>query len=350
MAAKKQPSNYVGPMSHFKECVNEKDHSKTTGVSSWGSAHGKAAQSKLIKDGFHDQKCTAKIEKKVERKLALPPGYEDELHCPKNYCLADKPQPAGFAGPRASFHKCVHGNKTAPVEAWGSKKGEAHKKNLKNNGYVLAEKCKRRLALPPGYEDELHCPKGFCLANKKGNIPPGPRTSFHECKKGKLTKPVESWGSKKGHEAKKNLKNNGYVLAHKCKRRLALPPGYDEELHCPKGFCLADRKRGRGFAGPRTAFHKCMHGKEEKPVMAWGKKKGESHKANLKNNGYVLAQKCPKEKRRLALPPGYEDELHCPQHYCLTDKKQPAGFAGPRSMFHECKKGTEIKPVKAWGK
>jgi aspartate carbamoyltransferase regulatory subunit len=278
MAAKKQPSNYVGPMSHFKECVNEKDHSKTTGVSSWGSAHGKAAQSKLIKDGFHDQKCIAKIEKKVERKLALPPGYEDELHCPKDYCLADKHQPAGFAGPRASFHECKKGKLTKPVEAWGKLKGDAHKKNLKSNGYVLADKCKKE------------------------------------------------------------------------KRRLALPPGYDEELHCPKGFCLADRKRGRGFAGPRTAFHKCMHGKEEKPVMAWGKKKGESHKANLKNNGYVLAQKCPKEKRRLALPPGYEDELHCPQHYCLTDKKQPAGFAGPRSMFHECKKGTEIKPVKAWGK
>uniref|UniRef100_A0A0G4HHW6 Uncharacterized protein n=1 Tax=Chromera velia CCMP2878 TaxID=1169474 RepID=A0A0G4HHW6_9ALVE len=36
------------------------------------------------------------------------------------------------------------------------------------------------------------------------------------------------------------------------------------------------------------------------------------------------------------LPPGYEDELLCPPGYCLKPRKMPAGFAGPRSVFHVC--------------
>jgi hypothetical protein len=52
-----------------------------------------------------------------------------------------------------------------------------------------------------------------------------------------------------------------------------------------------------------------------------------------------------------ALPPGFEEELYCPSHTCLKKKERPAGWTGPRAMFHECcdeEKGWTTPPH-AWG-
>ena len=81
---------------------------------------------------------------------ALPPGYDDELWCPPGrrvpgtpltgygsvpvthrtfagHCLAPKKQPAGYAGPRVVFNKCVHTvDKTEKVPTpWGVNLGSA---------------------------------------------------------------------------------------------------------------------------------------------------------------------------------------------------------------------------------
>ena len=41
-----------------------------------------------------------------------------------------------------------------------------------------------------------------------------------------------------------------------------------------------------------------------------------------------------------ALPPGFEDEMHCPPGYCDAQVAVPPGLAGPRRLFHTCKLNT----------
>lgn len=36
----------------------------------------------------------------------LPPGYEDELWCPRGTCKARRPHQSGFAGPASAFYDC----------------------------------------------------------------------------------------------------------------------------------------------------------------------------------------------------------------------------------------------------
>lgn len=57
----------------------------------------------------------------------------------------------------------------------------------------------------------------------------------------------------------------------------ALPPGYEDELYCPPGFCMLDKKMPAGFCGPRTAFWECYHKEtgERRKVVAWGSNHGE---------------------------------------------------------------------------
>lgn len=53
-----------------------------------------------------------------------------------------------------------------------------------------------------------------------------------------------------------------------------------------------------------------------------------------------------------ALPPGYEDELYCPEGRCRQLKKVSTGFVGPATAFHECALiagGGDNLPVEAWG-
>merc|ERR1719330_239210 len=54
-----------------------------------------------------------------------------------------------------------------------------------------------------------------------------------------------------------------------------------------------------------------------------------------------------------ALPPGYEDELYCPEGHCLRPRQNmPMGFTGPRASFHECVPsagGDEAVKPTPWG-
>mmetsp|Transcript_21171 Transcript_21171/g.33192 ORF Transcript_21171/g.33192 Transcript_21171/m.33192 type:complete len:101 (+) Transcript_21171:194-496(+) len=55
---------------------------------------------------------------------ALPPGYDEELYCPKGSCLMPKDQPPGFVGGRVSFHQCVDVSSKEHVASpmpWGNK-------------------------------------------------------------------------------------------------------------------------------------------------------------------------------------------------------------------------------------
>jgi hypothetical protein len=38
---------------------------------------------------------------------ALPPGHQDQMHCPEGSCSLYIEQPLGFAGPRSAFYKCL---------------------------------------------------------------------------------------------------------------------------------------------------------------------------------------------------------------------------------------------------
>jgi hypothetical protein len=52
-----------------------------------------------------------------------------------------------------------------------------------------------------------------------------------------------------------------------------------------------------------------------------------------------------------ALPPGYEEELYCPEDMCLKAKKMPDGWCDARSAFHECcneRDGSKMHP-RPWG-
>lgn len=69
----------------------------------------------------------------------LPPGLEDELFCPEEYCQRRKDHPSGFKGPRASFWTCIlEGDPSSrglrPI-AWGSRRGEEAKTMLLQAGH-----------------------------------------------------------------------------------------------------------------------------------------------------------------------------------------------------------------------
>lgn len=73
-----------------------------------------------------------------------------------------------------------------------------------------------KAALPPGYEDEIYCPSGYCL-RQKSNVPPGwtgPATSFVEC--ASIVDPTlppkspSAWGARLPQENKDKLLAEGY--------------------------------------------------------------------------------------------------------------------------------------------
>jgi len=69
---------------------------------------------------------------------------------------------------------------------------------------------------------------------------------------------------------------------------------------------------------------------------------------------YILAFFFPISES--VLPPGYEDELYCPEHMCLKhDPLLPRGFCGPKTMLYICAPAlgltgnlTSVHP-KGWG-
>jgi len=68
---------------------------------------------------------------------ALPPGYQDKLLCPCNFCRVPKQQPLGWVGPQASFVQCKNScGDTKPVTTWGSRVSTTIKLNeLQSLGY-----------------------------------------------------------------------------------------------------------------------------------------------------------------------------------------------------------------------
>ena len=87
---------------------------------------------------------------------ALPPGYEDELYCPVDMCLAPVHQPRGWSGPRTLFFKCVSvvplaESSEKPI-GWGILKGEDFRTKLMQNGWVIAKACldKKKPAITSG--------------------------------------------------------------------------------------------------------------------------------------------------------------------------------------------------------
>ena len=48
--------------------------------------------------------------------------------------------------------------------------------------------------------------------------------------------------------------------------------------------------------------------------------------------------------------PGIEDHLYCPEGYCRArNPKVPHGFTGSLQTIYVCCRGTETRPIKAWG-
>lgn len=75
----------------------------------------------------------------------LPPGYEDELFCPRGSCLAPRHRERGFVGPRRFYFWCIaeDGNKTQPV-GWGFRVEEEHpgaRNALESEGLVNSTVC-----------------------------------------------------------------------------------------------------------------------------------------------------------------------------------------------------------------
>ena len=66
---------------------------------------------------------------------ALPPGYEEELYCPADKCLANKPRRPGWSGPKAAFHRCCNKvDPDSPPLSWGVKKGNDLKEKWLSEG------------------------------------------------------------------------------------------------------------------------------------------------------------------------------------------------------------------------
>lgn len=80
----------------------------------------------------------------------LPPGYEDEIYCPPDFCLQAKGVADGFAGPRTAFVECVHQSDSSNVveaTAWGKKHGDEKREQLLQDGFHMTE-CTLRLPAP----------------------------------------------------------------------------------------------------------------------------------------------------------------------------------------------------------
>lgn len=79
------------------------------------------------------------------------------------------------------------------------------------------------------------------------------------------------------------------LLAISSTCRAALPPGYDEELYCPRGTCLRRKEQPLGWTGPRSSFHECFEpatGELQQP-RAWGANLGSERREELRSTGHT---------------------------------------------------------------
>jgi len=175
-------------------------------------------------------------------------------------------------------------------------------------------------------------------------MPPGwvgPAHASHECVHwvdgAAVITDVTSWGHMEGNSKQKWLIDLGFTNRICANEVKAMPPGYEDELYCPNGFCVREKELPQKWVGPAHASHECVLWKgkveETKDVTSWGFKEGSSKRSWLINQGFRTTF-CA--HRITALPPGYEDELYCPDHFCLRKKQMPQGWVGPAHASHEC--------------
>jgi hypothetical protein len=69
----------------------------------------------------------------------------------------------------------------------------------------------------------------------------------------------------------------------------ALPPGYEDEVYCPAGYCLRPKPKTR-MAGGKSIYVECFadDGRDEpvKEITTWGPKKPQADKDKLVAGGY----------------------------------------------------------------
>ncbi len=83
-----------------------------------------------------------------------------------------------------------------------------------------------------------------------------------------------------------------------------LPPGFEDELYCPAGMCLAHAPRPKGWCGPKTQLYLCSkegHAQDRTHPRGWGNKVEMQVKEKLIKDGYALAESCDDHKRHDAL-------------------------------------------------
>lgn len=182
----------VGPKSVLLSCVDQQsylssaDHSKLelSQVATWGKNKGQDALDRLTSTGWKEVGyCSSS-----QRRLVLPPGYEEELYCPSEKCLKAKTKIT--PGPKTSHFDCVNkaglGSPTQPI-AWGKKMSQSLRTKHQDNGMVANQHCqsaRRRLdgdTNKPTSETFL-CPRDWCgeyVDHGPGFT--GPFHIFHTC-------------------------------------------------------------------------------------------------------------------------------------------------------------------------
>ena len=76
--------------------------------------------------------------------------------------------------------------------------------------------------------------------------------------------------------------------------RAKLPPGFEDEIYCPKGMCLVKEKHERGWSGSITHYLKCLNHLDNtsRHPRAWGNQVNQSVKNNIIENGWEIAEYC----------------------------------------------------------
>jgi hypothetical protein len=120
---KSVPAGFVGPLSSSHECYNPFT-GKVLPITTWGSKQPESKRQTLIDLEYTRGFCTSSLDFQ-----ALPPGYEDELYCPYQYCVRRLSMPKGWVGPARANHECYNKkrNSSVPVTTWGYRDGNKAK-------------------------------------------------------------------------------------------------------------------------------------------------------------------------------------------------------------------------------
>ena len=91
---------------------------------------------------------------------ALPPGYEDEVYCPPDFCIRPKePRPKMYGG-KSVYLECYNGAGDGEaaiqkISTWGPKKPAAEKEALVAKGFHR-NRCKQPAENKAGAQATMH--------------------------------------------------------------------------------------------------------------------------------------------------------------------------------------------------